>query len=100
MSVEVQIDGQKHVASGTLFGNNMPRLIRLDDYRLEAYIDGNLLVFTHADVPGIIGAVGTIFGKHKVNIGQMTVGRAAPGGIAVGILNLPAAGKLPGWLGW
>lgn len=126
MSVEVTVGGQTHVASGTLFGNNMPRLIRLDDYRLEAYIDGNLLVFTHSDVPGIIGAVGTIFGKHKVNIGQMTVGRAAPGGLAVGVLNLdsvppqaaidevlahpsiqsvrvislPAAGKLPSWLGW
>jgi D-3-phosphoglycerate dehydrogenase len=126
MTVEVTIDGQTHVASGTLFGNNMPRLIRLDDYRLEAYIDGNLLVFTHNDVPGIIGAVGTIFGKHNVNIGQMTVGRAAPGGLAVGVLNLdsvppkeaidevlahpsiqsvrvipmPAAGQLPSWLGW
>ena len=102
----------------------MPRLIRLDDYRLEAYLDGNLLVFTHDDVPGIIGAVGTIFGKHQVNIAQMSVGRAAPGGGAIGVLNLdslplpaaldevaahpdiqsvlvielPPAGELPVWL--
>jgi D-3-phosphoglycerate dehydrogenase len=126
MTVEVTVGGKSHVASGTLFGNNMPRLIRLDEWRLEAYIDGNLLVFTHSDVPGIIGAVGTIFGKHNVNIGQMTVGRAAPGGTAVGVLNLdgvppkeaidevlahpsilsvrliplPTAEKLPAWLGW
>jgi D-3-phosphoglycerate dehydrogenase len=66
----------------------MPRLIRLGDYRLEAYLDGNLLIFTHNDVPGIIGAVGTIFGKHKVNIAQMSVGRTAPGGEAIGVLNL------------
>lgn len=90
MTVEVESGGQTHVAAGTLFGNNMPRLVRLDDYRLETYLDGNLLVFTHHDVPGIIGAVGTIFGDHKVNIGQMTVGRAAPGGSAVGVLNLDA----------
>ncbi|WP_425613779.1 phosphoglycerate dehydrogenase [Anatilimnocola sp. NA78] len=126
MSIEVKTDDKTHVASGTLFGNNMPRLVRLDDSRLEAYIDGNLFVFTHNDVPGIIGAVGTIFGKHNVNIGQMTVGRAVPGGSAVGVLNLdtvppkvaidevlahpsitsarvipmPSAGKLPSWLGW
>ena len=68
----------------------MPRLVRLDDFRLEAYLDGILLVFTHNDVPGIIGAVGTIFGKHKVNIAQMSVGRAAPGGEAIGVLNLDA----------
>jgi D-3-phosphoglycerate dehydrogenase / 2-oxoglutarate reductase len=119
-------DGQKLIAGGTLFGNNMPRLIRLNDYRLEAYLDGNLLVFKHMDVPGTIGAVGTIFGKHGINIAQMSVGRTTnqPGGEAIGVLNLdgipdqatiddvlsqksvldvkvvqlPAAGQLPAWL--
>jgi D-3-phosphoglycerate dehydrogenase / 2-oxoglutarate reductase len=124
MTVEVTSGGQKFEAAGTLFGNNMPRLIRLGDWRLEAYLDGNLLVFTHNDVPGIIGAVGTIFGNHRVNIAQMSVGRTAPGGGAIGVLNLdalpppaalaevsghkdiqsvrvielPAAGVLPTWL--
>ena len=59
---------------------------------LEAYLDGCLLVFTHKDVPGIIGGVGTVFGQHGVNIGQMAVGRAGDqaGGDAIGILNLDA----------
>ena len=87
---EVTSGKQKCVASGTLFGNNMPRLIRLGDHRLEAYLDGVLLIFTHNDVPGIIGKVGTIFGSHKVNIGQMSVGRNAPGQEAIGVLNLDA----------
>jgi D-3-phosphoglycerate dehydrogenase / 2-oxoglutarate reductase len=90
MSVEVTSGQEKFVASGTLFGNDMPRLIRLGEFRLEAYLDGNLLVFTHTDVPGIIGFVGTIFGNHRVNIAQMSVGRAAPGGGAIGVLNLDA----------
>src|SRR5688572_13468418 len=125
LAVEVESDsGEKFSAAGTLFGNNMPRLIRLDAFRLEAYLDGILLVFTHHDVPGIIGKVGTIFGNHRVNIAQMAVGRTAPGGEAIGILNLdalppkaaldevsshndvssvrvielPPAGKLPTWL--
>jgi len=90
ITAEVKCDGRTYVAAGTVFGNNMPRLVRLDDYRLEAYLDGNLLIFTHQDVPGIIGRVGTIFGEHQVNIAQMSVGRAgsAPGGEAVGVLNL------------
>jgi D-3-phosphoglycerate dehydrogenase len=50
-----------------------------------------LLVFTHKDVPGIIGKVGTVFGEHGVNIGQMAVGRDQAGGDAIGILNLDAA---------
>lgn len=125
MSAEVVSASQeKFGASGTLFGNDMPRLIRLGDFRLEAYLDGILLVFMHSDVPGIIGSVGTIFGNHRVNIAQMSVGRAAPGGGAIGVLNLdsvppaaalaevsahkeiqsvrvielPAASELPTWL--
>lgn len=118
--------GQSLIAAGTLFGNDMPRLIRLGQYRLEAYLDGKLLVFTHDDVPGTIGRVGTAFGNHQVNIAQMSVGRggATPGGKAIGVLNLdsippqeaiddvlkidaihsvklielPPAGELPAWL--
>src|SRR5262245_40566523 len=124
MTAEVTTDAAQHRATGTIFGQHMPRLVSLDNFRLEAYLDGHLLVFRHLDVPGIIGGVGTIFGKHGVNIAQMAVGRAAPGGESVGILNLdsapsaealaevrklpaitsalvvklPPAGQLPGWL--
>ena len=90
MTVEVSGGGKTVKASGAVFGHSMPRLVMLNDYRLEAYVDGNLLIFTHQDVPGIIGHVGTAFGRHKVNIAQMSVGRAEqnPGGNAVGVLNL------------
>ncbi len=91
-SIRVEIDGEANTSSatGTLFGNDMPRLVTLNDFRMEAYLDGILFLFKHRDVPGIIGAVGTIFGSHHVNIGQMSVGRAdlGPGGEAVGVLNL------------
>ncbi len=126
ITAELDCETASYEAAGTLFGNNMPRLVRLGDYRLEAYLDGILLVFTHLDVPGIIGRVGTTFGTHQVNIGQMSVGRAgkAPGGQAIGVLNLdslppqqaiddvlkikditgayllelPPAGQMPPWL--
>jgi D-3-phosphoglycerate dehydrogenase len=127
MTVEVtSVAGETRKATGTVFGQAMPRLVALDGYKLEAYLDGVLLVFSHQDVPGIIGSVGTTFGQHNVNIAQMAVGRAgdAPGGAAVGILNLdgeppaaaleavrnlpaitsatvihlPKSGELPSWL--
>jgi D-3-phosphoglycerate dehydrogenase len=124
ISAQVSTDSESCRAAGTLFGNHMPRLVQIDEYKLEAYLDGVLLVFTHMDVPGIIGHVGTTFGKHRVNIAQMAVGRGAAGGPATGVLNLdgeppaealnavrstpdvktatvvklPPAGELPGWL--
>jgi D-3-phosphoglycerate dehydrogenase len=90
ITAEVNGGGQRVKAGVTVFGNNMSRLISIDDYRLEAYLDGHMLFFTHTDVPGIIGRVGTVFGQHQVNIGQMSVGRASqqPGGHAIGVLNL------------
>ena len=51
------------------------------------------MIFSHRDMPGVIGKVGSIFGRHQVNIAQMSVGRAAdkPGGDAIGILSLDSA---------
>ncbi len=121
---EVETEKGTHRAAGTVFGTEMLRLVQLDDFRLDAYLDGVLMVFKHKDVPGIIGAVGTIFGKHKINIAQMAVGRETKGGEAIGVLNLdqaptpaaleevlanpainsvyvlklPAAGERPAWL--
>ncbi|NDC63071.1 MAG: phosphoglycerate dehydrogenase [Planctomycetia bacterium] len=124
VAVDLVTAGGVHRAAGTLFGHSMPRLVQLEGHRLEAYLDGVLLVFTHQDVPGIIGRVGTAFGGLGVNIAQMTVGRSTPGGDAIGVLNLdqqpspaaiaevlacpgirsarvvklPPAGQLPFWL--
>jgi len=93
ITAEVVTDKKTSVASGALFGNNMPRLVQKGDCRLESYLDGILLIFTHRDTPGVIGRVGNIFGQHRVNIAQMSVGRATdkPGGDAIGILSLDSA---------
>jgi D-3-phosphoglycerate dehydrogenase len=125
LHTEVETEKGTVTAAGTLFGDQYVRLVQLGPFRMEGYLDGVLLVFTHRDAPGLIGFVGTIFGTHGVNIAQMTVGRQAPGGEAIGILNLdspppeaalaavkanphihsmsvvklPPAGELPTWLG-
>lgn len=80
------------VAAATLFGSSMPRLVLKGNCRLESRLDGILMVFDHRDIPGVIGQIGTIFGRHRINIAHMAVGRAAdqPGGEAVGVLALDA----------
>ena len=89
ISATVTGEGKSRHASGTLFGKNMPRLVRLDGYPTDAYMDGILLIFNHSDIPGIIGYVGSVLADEKVNIAQMAVGRAGiKGGKAIGVLNL------------
>ncbi|HOM19222.1 MAG TPA: NAD(P)-dependent oxidoreductase, partial [Thermoguttaceae bacterium] len=90
ITAEVQSEAKTSVAAGTLFGVDQPRLVQKGTCRVEAALDGILLIFEHRDMPGVIGRVGTIFGRHQVNIAQMSVGRGAkkPGGLAIGILAL------------
>jgi len=125
ITAEVASEERTAIASGTLFGN-MPRLVKKGDFRVESRLEGIMMLFTHHDVPGVIGQVGTVFGKHQVNIADMSVGRGdgGPGEGAVGVLaldseppaealaealaldalnaawivHLPAADKLPAWM--
>ncbi len=88
ITAEVVAPDGIHRASGTVFGTAMPRLVQVDEHKLEAYLDGTMMIFTHTDTPGIIGNIGTTLGKHQINIAQMAVGRNQPGGQATGVLNL------------
>ncbi len=84
-------DAEPTRVSGTLFTARHPRIVTVDEKHFNAVPQGTLVVIENEDVPGIIGSVGTIFGKHGVNIGQMTWGRKmreADDGIAMTIINV------------
>ncbi|MSQ40867.1 MAG: phosphoglycerate dehydrogenase [Dehalococcoidia bacterium] len=66
-----------------------PHIVKLDDYWIDFVPSAPYLLFTHhQDQPGLIGAVGTITGKHDINISFMEVGRLAPRGQATMVLGL------------
>ena len=54
-----------------------PRIIELNGIEIESPLDGNLLVIANVDVPGVIGAVGTVLGRSGVNIARFALGREA-----------------------
>lgn len=87
--ISVRIEGPwgGHVLDGTLFGRREPRLVRFDEYRLDALPKGNLLLIYNDDVPGVIGTIGTCLGGHQVNISGMYNGRAGEGGQAINLVN-------------
>jgi len=75
LSVKVTTSEGEDVLVGTVFGHNEPRLVRINDFRLEALPAGSMLLVYNKDVPGVIGALGTTLGDAGVNISRMTVGR-------------------------
>jgi D-3-phosphoglycerate dehydrogenase / 2-oxoglutarate reductase len=88
ITIEVEMEnGEKGKVSGTLYSKEMPRLVILNDKHFNAIPDGNMLLIKNKDVPGIIGAVATILGNHKINITQMTWGSSKSGEDAKTIIN-------------
>lgn len=75
ISVRMKTTEHENVVSGTTFGKQDPRLVRINDFRLEAPLEGHLLLIYNIDTPGTIGAIGTCLGAHRINIATMDVGQ-------------------------
>jgi D-3-phosphoglycerate dehydrogenase len=62
--------------AGTLIGRrNRPHLLEAWEQRFDVQLENHITLLRYSDVPGMIGRVGTIFGKHGVNIVSAAVGR-------------------------
>ena len=88
ISVRVTWDGGQRVVCGSLLGHETPRVVRIDDYAMDANLEGIILVMGNVDQPGVIGAVGSLLGKHGINIAEWRYGRVAPGKQALSFINL------------
>jgi D-3-phosphoglycerate dehydrogenase len=93
VSVKLHTSGGERWAEGTVFEPNSPRLVSLDGVSIEAPLAGTMLVITNEDQPGVIGEVGTILGRHKVNIASFALGRNESG--AVGIVTVDEVASEP-----
>ncbi|MCA9959761.1 MAG: phosphoglycerate dehydrogenase [Anaerolineales bacterium] len=91
ISCRVKWEGGSHAVAGVLFGGSEPRIVQVDEYRLEARPEGVILVMQNKDVPGVIGQIGTILGAYDVNIGEWRMGRHQPGSEALSFINLDSA---------
>lgn len=88
ITVKVYSDKEEKTISGTLFGDNDPRIVMIDGYRVDAVPSGYMLYVPHTDKPRIIGPVGTLIGDHNINIASMQVGRKVIGGKAIMLLSV------------
>ncbi len=81
-------DGEKVAVSGTLAADGSPRLVRWNDFKMDAQIDGTILVIRNDDKPGVIGAVGSVLGDAGINVGRMQVGLSDDGKAAASLWAL------------
>lgn len=88
VQLEIRTDKEARKVAGTLSSNRQPRIVKIDNYYVEATPVGEMLMIKNQDKPGIIGNLGTILGKQNINIAAMTFGREKLGGIAISLLNI------------
>jgi D-3-phosphoglycerate dehydrogenase len=79
-------EGRKVIA-GTVF-DGQPRIVRMRDLDMEFIPEGYILVLSYEDRPGVVGKIGSLLGRHNVNIAAMQVGRRAKRGRAIVVLTL------------
>jgi len=90
MVVTVRSGKKVSTVSGVLHGKKEPRIISVDDFTVEIIPEGELLVMSNNDKPGVIGNIGTLLGKNNINIARMHFGRAARGGKAISVVSVDA----------
>ncbi len=68
-----------NIVAGTIFGKNDPRIVKINNLRIEMVPHGYLALIHTFDKPGAIGSVGSVLGKHNINISRMQVGQEEDG---------------------
>ena len=77
--------------AGTLLGERLPRLVRINEYDVEAVLQGHMLFTRHDDRPGVVGALGSILGRQNINISRMQVGNASGKSEAIALIGISAS---------
>ncbi len=85
---------RKVVVGGTLLGRRQePRIVRVGSFRVDTEPHGTCLLIRNRDVPGVIGAVGTVLGEANANIAEYHLARRRDGGQSLGVVRVD--GEVP-----
>ncbi len=88
LTITVRTAAGAHEVTGAVFGNRALRVVRIDGYRVEAAPEGYFLMLHNRDVPGVVGAVGSMLGRAGINIAGLELGRDRAGGTALSLVEI------------
>ena len=93
ITVTVVTERQTRWVSGTVFADGRPRIVNIKGIRMDAEFGPSMIYITNLDKPGFIGRFSSTLGEAGINIATFHVGRDAPGGNAVALIEID--GELP-----
>jgi D-3-phosphoglycerate dehydrogenase len=93
ITVTVVTERQTRSVSGTVFADGRPRIVNIKGIRMDAGFGRSMIYITNLDKPGFIGRFSSTLGDAGINIATFHVGRDAPGGNAIALIEID--GDLP-----
>ena len=90
IAITVRSKREQNFVAGTLFGREELRIVKLNDFFIEAIPEGHILLIHNYDKPGVIGQVGMVLGNQNINIATLHLGRDRFGGNAISLVHLDA----------
>jgi D-3-phosphoglycerate dehydrogenase len=93
ITVTVVTERQERAVSGTVFADGRPRIVNIKGIRMDAEFGPSMIYITNLDKPGFIGRFSSTLGDAGINIATFHVGREAPGGNAIALIEID--GELP-----
>ncbi|MFP4332080.1 MAG: phosphoglycerate dehydrogenase [Campylobacterales bacterium] len=93
VTVRLTTDRETLSISGTVFGEDWQRIVEINGFTMDIEPKGKMLLFHNTDVPGVIGDVGSILAKHKINIADFRLGRGKHNQALAAIIVDDEAGK-------
>src|ERR1051325_2795537 len=93
ITVTVTTDKQTRWVSGTVFADGRPRIVNIKGIRMDAEFGPSMVYITNLDKPGFIDKFSGTMGDAGINIATFHVGREAPGGSAIALIEID--GELP-----
>jgi D-3-phosphoglycerate dehydrogenase len=88
LTFRVETDREVRSISGTVFGSNDVRIVRIDGFHFEFKPEGILLVYSNIDRPGMLASVASILARANINIADLSLGRYAIGKKALTVMSV------------
>jgi D-3-phosphoglycerate dehydrogenase / 2-oxoglutarate reductase len=88
--VQVEAGKKSHQVAGTLYHKKDPRVVQIDQFKVEVVPEGHMLLILNIDRPGVIGMVGKVLGDSQINIVRMQCALEKRGGNALLIIGSDA----------
>ncbi len=87
ITLRVKTSTDEGLAEGAIFGRRDPRIVKINEFPLDAIPEGHMVLIYNYDKPGVIGNIGTTLGNSGINIARLHLGREKIDGKALVVLS-------------